>query len=146
MSTLLVMEDDKSQADAWSILLSEASHQVLLAENGDDAFRIALSTPIDLVATDIVVKNDGSKEALDGMALVSCIRAAAGSPEAPWLDRLPIVVLSGAFATSTMQIARDTVKKLGANAMLEKPVSHSQFLATIEELLATRATTTLDQA
>ncbi len=115
---LLLVEDDKALRRFLEIALQRAGYEVLLAADGLDAMKLALSTRIDLVVTDAMMP------ALSGQELCRFFR------NSPRLSQIPLVLLS---ALERKEVS--TEEKL-ANAYLAKPVSTTELTQCVAGLLA----------
>jgi CheY-like chemotaxis protein len=97
-------------------LLKEAGHQVIEAENGQEALdRINQNKP-ELVLLDMLMP------AMDGIEVLEAL----GS------DRdFPVIMLSA----DIQQTSKDRALEKGANAFLHKPPKNEEILHTIQKLL-----------
>jgi PAS domain S-box-containing protein len=115
--TILLAEDDDSVRALVSLVLREAGYQVLEARDGEDALRVAASTPVDLLLTDVVMPRMG------GVPLAHRLRARRPT--------LPVVVMSG-YAGDAL----DTGEELPPGAtFLGKPVDPAALLRHLAEVL-----------
>ncbi|MFO0767556.1 MAG: response regulator [Nitrospiraceae bacterium] len=53
MAALLVIDDEPGVLEFLALVLRQAGHTVVTADNGREAFRILHQSPVDLVLTDI---------------------------------------------------------------------------------------------
>ncbi|MGY0056460.1 SpoIIE family protein phosphatase [Streptomyces sp. LZ34] len=112
---LLLVADDNADVRGYLKELLGPDHDVLLAGDGRAALETALSRPVDLVLTDVMMPR------LDGFALVRALRSD------PRTTRLPIIVLTArAGEEATVQGLR-----AGADDYLAKPFSARQLLARV---------------
>jgi two-component system chemotaxis response regulator CheY len=88
-----------------SFTLKSAGHQVLEAEGGDAAIKLAKSNKFDLIITDINMPD------ITGLELIRFVR------ESPVHAKVPLVIIS----TDGAERDRDRGLKLGADAYLVKP-------------------------
>ncbi|MEU0839744.1 SpoIIE family protein phosphatase [Streptomyces sp. NPDC005962] len=111
----LLVADDNADVRSYLGDLLGREHDVLLAADGRAALDIALSRPVDLVLTDVMMPQ------LDGFGLVRALRAD------PRTTRLPIIMLTARAGEEA------TVRGLGAGAddYLAKPFSARQLLARV---------------
>ncbi|NUS88360.1 MAG: SpoIIE family protein phosphatase [Streptomyces sp.] len=112
---LLLVADDNADVRCYLKELLGPDHDVLLVGDGRAALDTALSRPVDLVLTDVMMPR------LDGFALVRALRAD------PRTTRLPIILLTArAGEEATVQGLR-----AGADDYLAKPFSARQLLARV---------------
>ena len=114
--TVLVVDDDPDMRHYVRTCLRSQRlgiEQVLEAADGLEALRLAHSSDIDLVITDIVVPG------LDGHALCHAIRST------PELDQIVLLLISGEDGPG---------KDFAADAFLPKPFNSQQLLSALEGL------------
>jgi len=120
----IVIVDDSSTARMFIRRCLEIAGckdtQFLEAANGEEALAILKKEPVDFVVADI------NMPVLDGTGLLKRIKSS------PKLHMLPVVIVSSASNPAQEQ----ELLKLGAHAVLNKPVSPAQFIAAIGSLLA----------
>ncbi len=104
-ASILVVDDDPNMRLALFEALRRNGHNILLAEDGQDAVRVMERTPLDLVITDLKMPN------LDGMGVLS-------EAKRKYAD-LPVVMITG---YGTIENAVDAMKK-GAFDYVLKPCS-----------------------
>jgi CheY-like chemotaxis protein len=117
----LVVDDEPMIREVFCEALRRAGIQVLEAENGSAALRIAKTTTPDFIVTDIEMPGG------DGLELCRTLRGD------PVLHGVRIVVVSGMASTQGAAAVA-----AGCNAVLEKPCTPSVLVATIKHLLAVR--------
>ena len=117
---ILVIEDDPVSSRLASYTLEKAGYQVVTASNGLQGLRKARSEKPDLLILDVMLPG------VDGFEICHRLRAD------PQTAQLPILMLSAKF----QEIDRQTGLKAGANVYLTKPVSPSEMVSRVEELLA----------
>ena len=113
---VLVVDDDPSLRNLLAQTLEGAGFQTFTAEDGREARRRIEAQQIDLVITDLAMPGE------EGMELIRALRK-----EQP---DVKIVVMSGAFGTDVLKVAR----ALGAHASLVKPLSREMILQSIDQL------------
>ncbi|MDA7631579.1 response regulator [Verrucomicrobia bacterium] len=113
---ILLVDDEKSNADILAELLSKDGHQVIRASNGRDAFVAFLSESIDLVITDLAMPH------VNGAQLTRAIR------QRDWNG--PIIMITG-FAD---QIKSQSSQPEGISALLGKPVNYLELRETVSKL------------
>ena len=119
--TVLVVDDDPDMRHYVRTCLRSPRlgiEQVLEAADGLEALRLAHSSDIDLVITDIVVPG------LDGHALCRAIR------NTPELEQVALLLISGEDGPG---------KDYAADAFLPKPFNSQQLLSALEGLFSDRS-------
>lgn len=113
---VLIVEDDKSNADYIRNGLDECGHTADVARDGVDGLYLATEQPYDVLIVDRMLPK------LDGLALVQALRAAGNTT--------PVLVLS------SLAKVEERVKGLraGGDDYLVKPYAFSELLARIETL------------
>jgi CheY-like chemotaxis protein len=114
---ILVADDEEAVRSYFRIVLERGGYEVLEAADGRQAMRITLSTPVDLVITDLIMPEQ------EGLETIQALRR-SGKP-------VRIVAVSGAVNGPFLSIAA----KLGADTVLSKPVDADQLLATVKRVL-----------
>ncbi|MFQ5708754.1 MAG: PAS domain S-box protein [bacterium] len=112
---ILVVEDDKITREFLVSRLKRNGYQVRVAVNSEAALEIVHSQPIDLILLDILLPD------LVGWHVLKELKA---SPET---SQIPVVVCS-------VLSAKKQAFSLGAFDYLEKPITESSLLATINRL------------
>lgn len=113
MANVLIVDDDETDRVLMRTILAEAGHELLVAVNGQDAMKLYLRHPIEVVVTDIQMPLG------DGIELIEGLRGI--DPDAS------IVAVSGK-EPHKLQVA----KLAGARAILEKPLSKERLLQAVE--------------
>ena len=119
MARIMAVDDSPSMRKMVEVTLISKGHDVISAEDGDDAYELAKNENVDLVITDLYMPN------LDGIGLVTKLRA---------LDSyryLPILFLT----TESSSDIKQRGKKAGATGWIVKPFDPAQLLATLDKVL-----------
>ena len=111
---ILVVDDDAEMRDAIAFDLRKRGGTIFTAANGSEALAIALESPIDIVVSDVRMPGG------DGIFLLQQLRSRHPT--------LPIVLLCTGFADLTESEAL----KLGASALIEKPINRKLMMSIIE--------------
>ena len=121
VSSILVVDDDKSVLEVMSEMLRLEGHCVAVAENGVEAVDRVANHTFDLVITDLIMPE---KEGLETIAEIRRNRA-----------DMPIVAISGGGRLGPNDYL-ETARFIGANATLAKPFARRELLQTVDALLA----------
>ena len=117
MKTILLVEDEEELRELLATELRDSSLNVLEASNGRQATELMLGSAVDLVITDLRMPGG------DGFELLKFVREKNGA-------NTKTILMSG-FADCTAEHA----KSLGADELLHKPFSLTQFTKVVEDLL-----------
>ncbi|NCC25747.1 MAG: response regulator [Deltaproteobacteria bacterium] len=120
MARILVVDDSEMIRLMLRRILEDAGHQVLEAQDGNQALEVFASSPCDLAFVDIFMPG---KEGL------STIRELLGKRPS-----LPVAAIS-AGSTFTDTETLDWARNYGAAKTLAKPLSEAKILETVAELL-----------
>ncbi|WP_353572710.1 response regulator [Candidatus Albibeggiatoa sp. nov. BB20] len=119
MAHILISDDSIAMRQMLAYTLTEASHEVMQADNGQAALRLAQSHTFDLVITDV------NMPLLDGLSLVKELRAL------PNYRFKPILLLTTETDPQKKQIA----KKSGATGWIIKPFNPDKLLMAVRKVL-----------
>ena len=119
--SILVVEDEEGVRTVVRAALEQVGYRVTTATNGVEATRLLEDARFELVLTDVLMPDK------DGIEVISDLRRQC--PE------LPIIAMSGGG-----RLPRDgyltIARHLGAHAILQKPFTVDELLATVDRLLA----------
>jgi DNA-binding NtrC family response regulator len=119
--SILVVEDEEGVRIVVRAALEQVGYRVTTAANGVEATRLLEDEHFGLVLTDVLMPDK------DGIEIISDLRR-----EYP---ELPVIAMSGGG-----RLPRDgylaIARHLGAHAILEKPFTVDELLATVDRLLA----------
>ncbi len=110
---ILLVDDEKSIRNTLKDILEYEKYEVIVAENGKDALRIAGNAAFDMVFCDIKMTG------MDGVEVLEKLQAT--QPD------LPVVMISG---HSTIDTAVECIKK-GAYDFIEKPLDLNRILIAV---------------
>jgi DNA-binding NtrC family response regulator len=116
--SLLLVDDDPAVLQYLSCVLDDGGFQTRTAADGAACMDCVNRYPIDLVITDLVLRGAG-----DGLAIIRALKQS--HPD------LPVILMSGAAQGGFA----DAAKRLGAAAILQKPVDPVTLLGLVEEVL-----------
>jgi DNA-binding response OmpR family regulator len=115
---VLLVEDDRSVRRYLEIALHRSGYDVITANDGLEAMKLALSSKIDVVITDAIMPN------LSGQELARFLR------NNPKLDKIPIVLLTGQQNKVTASTTDGSI-----DAFLTKPVKTDELAKCLRALL-----------
>ncbi|MDA8232359.1 MAG: response regulator [Magnetospirillum sp.] len=122
MSSILIAEDTRMMRDFLAETLTAAGHRVTTAENGSQAIaRVAGGEVFDLVITDLIMPE------VDGIQTIVEIRTMR--PDAK------IIAISAGSPRLDVSSGLDAAARLGAAAVLEKPIAVDVLLAAVTRAL-----------
>jgi len=119
VSRVLVVDDSNTMRQILSMALQGVGHDVLEAENGEDALARVEGQPVDLVITDI------NMPSMDGITLVRRLRERAAT------KYTPILVLT----TEWQEMKRREGKAAGATGWIVKPFEPEKLLSVVKRVL-----------
>jgi len=117
---IVVADDEVAVRRFLRMVLEQGGYEVFEAADGKQALKLAIANNADLVVTDLVMPEQ------EGLETIRAIRR-----------RIPgvgIIAVSGAFGGTFLAAAR----MLGADAVLEKPVSAEALLDKVTEVIAVK--------
>ena len=121
MATILLIEDMDGVRASLTTVLETAGHHVLGAADGEAGLKKAGEQPVDLIITDIIMPK------LDGSEVILALKKRA--------VQTPILAISGGGTGITAETALMLARKT-ADAVLPKPFSRTDLLATIDQLVS----------
>jgi two-component system, NtrC family, nitrogen regulation response regulator NtrX len=114
MAHVLIVDDDETDRLLMRTILAEAGHELALAANGEEALKLYLRHPIEVVVTDLQMPRG------DGIELIEALRGL--DPDAS------IVAVSG-HSKSKLQVAQ----LAGARLTLQKPLTKDALIDAVEK-------------
>ena len=116
MSTVLVVDDDRSLRTLVSMTLSTDGHRVIEAADGESALEVLASDAVEVVLLDLMMP------VMDGWAVLWTLHDLPVHP--------PVIVMSG------LPEGEDEHPPLGAVRYLHKPFPIEEVISSIEEALS----------
>jgi len=110
--TILLVEDDTTLSDAFSIILSKDGYEVLVAFNGQEAIEIIKDKSVDLILLDLLMP------VMDGREFLQAFENK---------DKIPIIVFSNLDAKNDV----DEILELGATRYMLKAWASPKELTKI---------------
>lgn len=120
MAKILVIDDDDMVRYSMRSVLESAGHEVVEAENGVDGLSRVPGQSFDLVVTDIIMPEKEGVETIIEMKST--------------FPALPIIAISGGGPDGYTGYL-ETAKALGADGILQKPVTPEALLKAVEACL-----------
>jgi DNA-binding response OmpR family regulator len=120
MARILIVDDEENVRFTLVKALKSDNHEIHQAADGDAALKILKEQKIDLVVTDIFMPNR------EGLETILEIRM-------NWPD-IKIVAMSGGGRIRNTEFL-EIAKKFGADLILKKPFSMSEFKYEVEKIL-----------
>ena len=121
MANILVVEDDPLVLETLTAALESKGHSVASAPNGIVGLRQFAQSSFDLVISDIIMPD------MEGIGMILELRRK--NPE------VKILAISGGGRTGNGDFL-DVAKKLGAMAILQKPIRPAELFHTVDRCLA----------
>jgi CheY-like chemotaxis protein len=116
---ILIIEDNPTNMELMSYLLTAFGHTPLMAFDGESGVRQARETPPDLILCDIYLPK------LDGFGVVGMLKAD------PALRSIPVL----AVTALAMVGDRERLMRAGFDGYIGKPIEPEQFVAQLEPFL-----------
>ncbi len=120
-ASILIADDNQSELEALSKILSQSGYRVLQAEDGEKGLEILKKESVDLLLTDLKMPNMGGEE------LLKLARMLKPDMEA--------VIITG---QGTIEDAVEAMKK-GAYDFIEKPIKKLVLMKVVEKALEKQA-------
>lgn len=119
MARILIIEDNRANAELMAFLLTAYGHSAVSASDGPRGIAAARAAPPDLVACDVNLPG------MDGFAVLAALKAD------PALARVPVL------AVTALAMAGDREKLLAAgfDGYIGKPIEPDSFVAELEAFL-----------
>lgn len=121
MARVLVIDDDAMFLTILVELLTEDSHQVTVAHDGEEGLRLIRQTRPELIITDILMPHK------DGIDMIMEL--------AHQHRDIPIIAMSGGRRLVSSQFNLDSAALLGVKATLSKPFSKDELRQALSTAL-----------
>lgn len=119
MAKILVIDDDSSLLQMISIILKRAGHEPLLATEGEEGFKMAKSQHPDLALVDVM------------MPMVNGYQVCYALRKDPATHNIPLLMLTALTEAEHRERAEDA----GADGFVTKPISSTDLISQINELI-----------
>jgi len=116
VARILIIEDDLTFLDLLRVHLSDAGHEVQIAEDAAIGLRAILDNPPDLLLLDLNVPY------LHGFEMLKALRSD------PLTRRMPVVIITG----RDDEDAYVQALRIGIDGYLTRPVQREMLIATVE--------------
>jgi two-component system cell cycle response regulator DivK len=115
MKTILVFEDDPSQARLMQRILEYAGYKVICAASGEEGLQVALAEVPDLILLDMGLPD------MDGQTVAGLIKGSS------LLSRVPLV----AVTAWPLDVAEAMSRAYGCDGYFSKPIKAREFASQI---------------
>jgi two-component system cell cycle response regulator DivK len=120
MARILIVEDNPTNMKLASLLLSNASHEVLCAVDAETCLTLARVERPDLILMDVQLPG------MDGLAATALLK------KDPATAFIPVIALTA----MAMKEDQEKTKVAGCDAYIAKPLRYQELFAAIDALLA----------
>ena len=117
---ILIVDDDQAIRSGLSTLLNLSGYEVEVASSTINALQILEQSTCDLVITDIIMPGES------GLSLIQDIKR--------YDENLKIIAISGGGKSKGLGLL-NIAKKFGAVQILQKPISTTELLDTVQQVL-----------
>jgi DNA-binding response OmpR family regulator len=121
VARILLIDDDAGVLTSYQIVLTEAGHEVVLAEDGRAGLKLAKHNEFDLIISDLLMPE------MDGLEMIRELRK-----ERPTAKILAVSGGGNVKPGFYLKLA----DKFGADLTLQKPLSKSELLQAVSTLLS----------
>ncbi len=121
MALVMIVDDDQQILRLLAEIIEKEGHQIVSAEDGEQAFQQFQKHPIDLVITDLLMPNK------EGLELIQELRSIR--PE------LKIIAYSGGGQMKPDNYL-DFAKGMGADRVFSKPIPIKELTAAVADLIS----------
>jgi CheY-like chemotaxis protein len=121
MATILILDDDSVSRSLTAIFLSDAGHQIMEADDGDEALAMARANAPDIVITDLFLPTTNGFEFVRQLRQISA------------LAEIPVIFLTGTDYLDAD--ARTLARACRVSRVLTKPAKPEQILDAVNECL-----------
>lgn len=135
---ILIMDDDPDFGFQLEVSLRKIGYRVTVVARGAAALEILSREAVDLLITDIYVRDLGRPVADGGLLLINRVRRPGPESEIMAPPDLPIIAVSGATGHTGQEHLLRIAGSLGADEVLTKPFHPEQLNRIIGDLLARR--------
>ena len=119
--TILIVEDEKTQARSLQLLLENESYKTIIANNADECLDKLKTTKPDLILLDVMMPGKIGTELLKDLT------------ENPEFNSIPVIIVT---IVSPLSGIENDIKKINPKAgFIEKPYTKQQLMNKIKEYI-----------
>ena len=122
MATVLIVEDNAANMKLATLIVRNAGHEVISADDAEAGLALARSAHPDLILMDIQLPG------MDGLAATALLK------QDPVTAGIPII----AVTALAMKSDQENSQVAGCDAYIAKPLRYQELDAAVEELLSVR--------
>jgi len=119
MAKILIVDDSQTQVKSLTKILTKHGHQILTAEDGDSAVKIARDELPDLILMDVVMPG------LNGFQATRHITKTEGT------QHIPVIILS----SKDQETDKVWAERQGASGYIIKPAKENELVSAISKFL-----------
>lgn len=119
MARILVVDDQRAIRAMFQKILKDEPYEVELCEDGEEAYKRAMSERYDLILTDLIMPK------MDGIELTKALRKSSRYKHTP-------ILIAG---NNNAEEKKERGKEAGATGWLVKPISADMLLPQLRQLL-----------
>lgn len=119
MSTILIADDEPNIRELLRTIVTDLGHDVLIAEDGQEAFRIATTEHVDLMLLDIMMPGWNGVDALKSL---------------DFINKRPSVLVVSGFISAELQNELEHLKQV--SGYITKPFKLSDIRDRVTEVLS----------
>ncbi|MDA3843966.1 MAG: response regulator [Candidatus Kapabacteria bacterium] len=119
--TILIADDEPDVRSYMTVLLKDNGYNIILAENGREAFEKAVSEKPDLISLDISMPEESGTKAFKDLQ------------ENEVTKDIPVIIVSGVDPRYEAFLSKRKLIK-PPSGYFEKPIDREEFLKKVEEL------------
>ncbi len=122
MAHILVIEDDEQFREMLVKMLTQDTHKVTVAHDGEQGLHLYRQVMPDLIITDILMPR------MDGIETIMELARQGGST--------PVIAISGGRRSISAEFNLESASLMGVKAALAKPFTRADLRQAIEQALA----------
>ena len=138
MSKILIIDDDPDIVMTVRMVLENAGHQVLDAENGKAGVKLLREDKPDLIILDVMMDT-----ATEGFQLALKLRNPDPASDYAEYKDIPILMLTAIHSTTPLKFEPD-IEYLPVELFIDKPIDSDDLLGKVEWILESQQVSTAD--
>jgi CheY-like chemotaxis protein len=138
MSKILIIDDDPDIVTTVRMVLENAGHEVLEAENGKAGVKVLREDKPDLIILDVMMDT-----ATEGFQLALKLRNPDPASDYVEFKDIPILMLTAIHSTTPLKFEPD-IEYLPVELFVDKPIDPDDLLGKVEWLLETQEISTAE--